>query len=112
MAKKLHDEQILTLEDSMSVEAKKQKNENLESDLKPREDSKKHKTSPKCKDSELAEQDFETLLQKAKEALNKLNSQEITLQESLNLYKQGMQDLKNAQRILENAKLQYQEIKD
>lgn len=112
MAKKLNSEQILSLEDSMSAEVKKQKNKNLESELKPREDFKKHKTSQKHKDSELAEQDFETLLQKAKEALSKLNSQDITLQESLNLYKQGMQDLKNAQRILENAKLQYQEIKD
>lgn len=112
MARKLNNGQILNLENSMSVETKKQKNENLEGNLKPCKDSKNHKNSQKHKDSGLPEQDFETLLQKAKESLNKLNSQDITLQESLNLYKQGMQDLKNAQRILENAKLQYQEIKD
>lgn len=111
MAKKLHNEQILNLEDSMSAEVEKQ-NENPKGNLKPREDSKKHKTSQKRRDSELAELDFETLLQKAKDALSKLNAQDITLQESLNLYKQGMQDLKKAQHILENAKLQYQEIKD
>lgn len=108
MAKKFHNEQILNLENSMSAEVKKQKGESL----KQCKDSKNHKNSQKHTDSELTEQDFETLLQKAKDALNKLNSQDITLQESLSLYKQGMQDLKNAQRILEDAKLQYQEIKD
>ncbi len=52
------------------------------------------------------------MLERAKEVLSKLNAQEITLKESLALYEQGMQSLKNAQEILEQAKLQYQEFKD
>lgn len=56
--------------------------------------------------------DFEELLEKAKITLDKLNSQEITLKETLQLYQEGMDSLKNAQEILESAKLQYQEIKE
>ena len=58
------------------------------------------------------EQDFEDLLEKAKLVLNKLNTQEITLKESLALYERGMQSLKSAEEILEQAKLRYQEFKD
>lgn len=58
------------------------------------------------------EDDFETMLEKAKVVLNKLNSQEVTLKESLALYESGMRYLKDAQEILEQAKLQYQEFKD
>ncbi|TLE01236.1 exodeoxyribonuclease VII small subunit [Helicobacter japonicus] len=58
------------------------------------------------------EQGFEEMLEKAKVVLNKLNSQEVTLKESLALYEKGMQSLKNAEEILEQAKLRYQEIKD
>ncbi|WP_300447235.1 MULTISPECIES: exodeoxyribonuclease VII small subunit [Helicobacter] len=57
-------------------------------------------------------QDFENLIEKAKVVLNKLNSQEITLKESLALYESGMQSLKSAEEILEKAKLQYQEFKE
>ncbi len=56
--------------------------------------------------------EFETMLEKAKAVLNKLNSQEVTLKESLALYESGMRYLKDAQEILEQAKLQYQEFKD
>ena len=52
------------------------------------------------------------MLEKAKVVLNKLNSQEVTLKESLALYESGMRYLKDAQEILEQAKLQYQEFKD
>lgn len=58
------------------------------------------------------EQGFEEMLEKAKVVLNKLNSQEVTLKESLALYEKGMQSLKDAEEILEQAKLRYQEIKD
>ena len=58
------------------------------------------------------EQGFEEMLEKAKVVLNKLNSQEVTLKESLALYEKGRQSLKNAEEILEQAKLRYQEIKD
>ncbi len=61
---------------------------------------------------ESQEYEFETMLEKAKAVLNKLNSQEVTLKESLALYESGMRYLKDAQEILEQAKLQYQEFKD
>lgn len=61
---------------------------------------------------ESQEYEFETMLEKAKVVLNKLNSQEVTLKESLALYESGMRYLKDAQEILEQAKLQYQEFKD
>ena len=61
---------------------------------------------------ESQEDEFETMLEKAKVVLNKLNSQEVTLKESLALYESGMRYLKDAQEILEQAKLQYQEFKD
>lgn len=60
---------------------------------------------------ESQEDEFETMLEKAKVVLNKLNSQ-VTLKESLALYESGMRYLKDAQEILEQAKLQYQEFKD
>ncbi|AAP77300.1 exodeoxyribonuclease VII small subunit [Helicobacter sp. MIT 03-1614] len=80
-------------------------------------DSKKQKiisqTNTENKKNEITqEEDFEDMLERAKEVLSKLNAQEITLKESLALYEQGMQSLKNAQEILEQAKLQYQEFKD
>lgn len=55
---------------------------------------------------------FESLISNAKEALNKLNATDISLKEAMELYKKGMQSLKNAQNMLESAKLQYQEFKD
>ncbi|BAM11492.1 hypothetical protein HCN_0166 [Helicobacter cinaedi PAGU611] len=61
---------------------------------------------------ESQEDEFETMLEKAKAVLNKLNSQEVTLKESLALYESGMRYLKDAQEILEQAQLQYQEFKD
>ena len=78
-------------------------------------DSKKQKiisqTNTENKKNEITqEEDFEDMLERAKEVLSKLNAQEITLKESLALYEQGMQSLKNAQEILEQAKLQYQEF--
>lgn len=61
---------------------------------------------------ESQDDEFETMLEKAKVVLNKLSSQEVTLKESLALYESGMRYLKDAQEILEQAKLQYQEFKD
>lgn len=61
---------------------------------------------------QIPQEEFETLIQKAKDVLAKLNSQEISLKESLLLYENGMQSLKQAQEILEHAKLHYQEFKD
>ncbi len=54
---------------------------------------------------------FEEKIQKTKEILSKLNAQDLSLKESLALYKQGMRELKEAQSMLENAKIAYEEIK-
>lgn len=54
---------------------------------------------------------FEEKIAKTKTILQQLNSQELSLKESLTLYKQGMQELKGAQDLLEKAKLEYEEIK-
>lgn len=69
-------------------------------------------TEEQRNDNAANEQDFENLIEKAKVVLNRLNSQEITLKESLALYESGMQSLKSAEEILEKAKLQYQEFKE
>lgn len=54
---------------------------------------------------------FEDKIKQTKEILQKLNTQDLSLKEGLELYKQGMQELKNAQDLLEKAKLEYEEIK-
>ncbi len=55
--------------------------------------------------------DFEKKVEKAKEVLEKLMGQEVTLKESVELYKLGMKELKEAQKMLEEAKLEIEEIK-
>ena len=60
----------------------------------------------------MAQEKFETKLQHAKEILQKLMDPEITLEESVKAYEKGMKELNEAQKILENAKLKIQEIKE
>jgi len=55
--------------------------------------------------------DFETKLENAKKTLETLMSPEITLQNSLKAYEAGMKELREAQQILEDAKIKIQEIK-
>lgn len=52
-------------------------------------------------------QDFETLIELSKSALKELNNQSLTLKESLEIYKNGLQSLEQAQKLLEEAKLEY-----
>lgn len=52
-------------------------------------------------------QDFETLIELSKSALKELNDQSLTLKESLEIYKNGLQSLEQAQKLLEEAKLEY-----
>ncbi|PAF48232.1 exodeoxyribonuclease VII small subunit [Helicobacter sp. 12S02232-10] len=54
---------------------------------------------------------FEARIDKAKEILGKLNAQNLNLKEGLSLYKEGMEELELAQKMLEEAKLEYQELK-
>lgn len=56
-------------------------------------------------------EDFETKLESAKKILETLMNPEITLQESVKAYEKGMQELSNAQKILEDAVIKINEIK-
>lgn len=53
---------------------------------------------------------YEEKIQIAKESLEKLNNPEISLEESMNEYKKGLNALKEATNLLENAKLEYEEL--
>ena len=52
---------------------------------------------------------FEEKIAHAKEILEKLMNPEITLSESVAYYKEGINELKEATRLLENAKLEFEE---
>lgn len=52
--------------------------------------------------------DFEKLVELSKEALDNLNNQNLPLKESMKIYKQGLQYLNEAQKLLEEAKLEYE----
>jgi len=55
--------------------------------------------------------DFEKKLEEAKKLLEKLNDPEITLHEAMEYYKKGVKLLEEATKMIEEAKLQFQEIK-
>lgn len=48
---------------------------------------------------------FEDKIRKAKELLEKLSNPQITINESLKLYNDGLKELELAQKLLEEAKL-------
>lgn len=52
---------------------------------------------------------FEEKIESAKELLEKLSNPEITLSDSVNLYKNGIKELEEAQKLLEEAKLNFVE---
>lgn len=58
------------------------------------------------------EESFEEKLEKSKKILETLMNPEITLEKSVKAYQDGMQELKEAQEILENASIKIQEIKN
>ncbi|NKQ39964.1 MAG: exodeoxyribonuclease VII small subunit [Sulfurovum sp.] len=53
---------------------------------------------------------FEEKLEYSKEILGKLMDPEITLEESLKLYEEGLKTIKDAQAMIEDAKLKVQII--
>ncbi len=57
-------------------------------------------------------QTFETKLEDAKKILDQLMNPEITLEASVKAYKEGMKKLNEAQKLLEDAKLEYETIKE
>ncbi len=52
---------------------------------------------------------FEEKVEKSKTILEQLMDPKITLQKSVELYKEGMQELDQAQKLLEEAKLEFLE---
>ncbi|CAM3552567.1 MULTISPECIES: exodeoxyribonuclease VII small subunit [Helicobacter] len=57
------------------------------------------------------EMNFEDYLSIISKCLEKLEEEELTLNEGLAFYKEGMENLQKAQRILEDAQLQCEELK-
>ncbi len=53
---------------------------------------------------------FEEKLELAKGYIEQLMNPEITLEESITIYKKGLQTIKEAQQMLEEAKLKVEEI--
>lgn len=54
------------------------------------------------------EENFEYLIERSKNALVRLGNPDLSLKESLEIYKMGLEDLKKAQTLLEEAKLEYE----
>ena len=54
--------------------------------------------------------DFEKKVEISKKILEKLMDPSITLEESMKLYKDGIKELKEASKMLEHAKLEFEEL--
>ena len=54
---------------------------------------------------ELEQINFEEKITKAKELLEKLSNPQITLSDSIKVYKTGVKELEDAQKLLDEAKL-------
>jgi exodeoxyribonuclease VII small subunit len=59
----------------------------------------------------MKENDFEGRLEEAKKILEKLMNPELTLEESVKAYESGTRALKEAQKILEDAREQIEKIR-
>ncbi len=53
---------------------------------------------------------FENKIESAKKLLDKLIDPEITLSSSVEVYKKGMNELETAQKLLDEAKLEFEEL--
>lgn len=53
---------------------------------------------------------FENKIENAKKLLEKLIDPQITLSNSVDIYKNGMNELKEAQELLDSAKLEFEEL--
>ncbi|MEA2017449.1 MAG: exodeoxyribonuclease VII small subunit [Campylobacterota bacterium] len=59
---------------------------------------------------EIEQSSFETKIVEAQKLLEKLIDPEITLSNSVEVYKNGMKELEDAQKLLDDAKLEFQEL--
>ncbi|MEA3499266.1 MAG: exodeoxyribonuclease VII small subunit [Campylobacterota bacterium] len=53
---------------------------------------------------------FENKIEEAKKLLDKLIDPEITLSQSVDIYKNGIKELETAQKLLDEAKLEFEEL--
>lgn len=60
--------------------------------------------------SDNTELSFEEKIEEAKKLLEKLIDPEITLSNSVEVYRKGMEELEFAQKLLDEAKLNFQEL--
>jgi exodeoxyribonuclease VII small subunit len=60
----------------------------------------------------MKENNFEKKLKNSKEILDKLLNPDITLSDSMTLYKDGLKELKEANKMLEDAKVEFIELSD
>ena len=60
--------------------------------------------------SEQEEQSFEKKVDNAKELLNELTNPDITLSNSVKIYKDGLKEITQAQKLLDEAKLNFEEL--
>ncbi len=58
----------------------------------------------------MAQISFEEKIKKSKEILDKLMDPEITLENSVKFYKEGIKELQEAQMLLEEAKIAFEEF--
>ncbi len=58
----------------------------------------------------MKEAGFEKQLEQSRKILEKLMDPEITLEESVKLYEEGMETIRRAQKMIEEAKLKVEEI--
>lgn len=58
----------------------------------------------------MKEKSFEEYLEQSKQILEKLQHNDLSLNDSLKLYKDGLQSLKKANDMLEGAKFEYEKI--
>ena len=56
------------------------------------------------------ELNFETKIDEANKLLEKLIDPQITLSDSVNIYKEGMKELESAQKLLDEARFQFEEL--
>ncbi len=66
--------------------------------------------SKEIETSENKDINFEEKINCAKELLEKLANQDITLSESMSIYKDGIKQIEEAQKLLDDAKLQFEEL--
>ncbi len=58
----------------------------------------------------MGKKDFEKKIEVSKDILERLMDPSITLEESMKLYKNGLKELKEASKMLEDAKLEFEEL--